>query len=152
MNESATSARIRDLLAIQTVQRSRAPRWILNRVKAAIKHGDVPRSSTPLTSGTTALGHVVDVHGDSWADHRGTLKWDGYELLVTEPYAAEISGAMFDQLAAAVRVLRAAYLFSATSEWFPGRTIRLFVAESPEVMSRFRKHEHVFGWSKKRDR
>jgi hypothetical protein len=152
MDESETSMRIRELLAIPALQRSRAPRWILNRVKVAIKEGDLPRSPTALTSGTTALSHVAGVHGHSWADHPGTLKWEGYELLVTEPYAADISGVMLEQLDAAARVLKAAYLFSATSEWFPGRTIRVFVAESPEVMSRFRKYEHVFGSSKKRDR
>lgn len=54
MDESKGSMKLRELLAVPVLQRSRAPRWILNRVKTAIREDDLPRSPTALTSGTTA--------------------------------------------------------------------------------------------------
>lgn len=150
MDDSDASARIRELLEISEPTRSRSPKWLLARVKAAVKAGTIGPWTTSPTSGDAALQHVCDAFGDKWADHRGFVKWDGYELLVTEPYAAEMGTEMMDQLHAAMKVLQAAYLFSATSWHFPGRTMRIYVAESHDVMSRFRKSEHVRGMTKQR--
>ncbi len=152
MDESDTSERIRELLQVTPPNRSRSPRWLLARVKEAVKDKRIGPWTTAPTSGDAALEQLTQTFGGKWVDHRGMVTFEGYELLVTEPYAAEIGREMFDQLEAAVDVLQAAYLFSANSWHFPGQTFRIYVGEHHSVITKLRNALHVPGVSRARVR
>jgi hypothetical protein len=122
-----------------------APRWILQRVKAAIKAGKINQSNLALTTGAVALDHLAGICGDSWADHFGMLKYDGNDVLVTEPYAASVSERTFNQLSKVAKILDAAYLVSAKSWHFPGRTLRIYVMENSKISVKIRSSENTPG-------
>jgi hypothetical protein len=111
----------------------------------AIKTGKIDGSQLPLfRTGGDALQYLKDNYSCPWADHFGVLEVDGHESLVTEPYAEKVTKEMIDILNAGIGILGGAYLFSATSWWYPGRTIRIYIAENREMATQARNHEGVF--------
>jgi hypothetical protein len=140
-DETDVPAKLRGLLKPFHVDRSRSPKWILPIVRRLISGGRLPECRFALTSAGIALEHAAKFCGDSWLDHDGKVKIDGFEFLVSEPYAEHTSLKMLQELEAFCELLGAGYTFTANSEHFPGRTIRIVVAESPRLALAFRQHE-----------
>jgi hypothetical protein len=142
-DKSRTSQLIRHMLRPEPSSRSSTPKWVLNSVKAAIKLGRLPKFNIPLLSANDALQHALGHLGRSWADHPGLIKWDGHELLVTEPYADRIDLEMLQELQQFREVIGGAFVFSANSAHFPGRTVRIVVAENSGVLARYKTSDYA---------
>jgi hypothetical protein len=142
INMSPTSKKIRELLDIKKIPTG-VPGWMLMKVQQAINDGRIGKPPYPVTSGASALRYLQDLYGTSWTDHFGMLKCDGFEVLVTEPYAEKVTKEMIDQLSAVTSVLGAAFLFSAISSHYPGRTIRIYIAENSKIATAIRNEEFV---------
>jgi hypothetical protein len=110
-------------------------------VKLAIKEGRIPKLNAALTSGATALEEATGVLGSTWRDHVGKFTWDGIEFLVSEPYADRINAQMLADLEAFTDALGTSYFFSANSEHFPGRTVRIVIGPTATDTNEYRKHE-----------
>jgi len=140
-DRSNTSDQLRELLDPPPVRRGMAPRWVLKAVKQAIEGGRMPRPDGALTSGTTALDEASRLLGSSWKDHFGKLTWDGIEFLVSEPYAERIDLRMLTELERFTEALETSYFFSANSEHFPARTVRIVIGPTTSDTNEYRKHE-----------
>lgn len=141
---SEVSNKLREILETPPISRGRAPRWVLQAVKEAIKDGKLPEADCALTSGAIALEYATCAIGmpigQDWSDHSGVLKWNGHELLVCEPYAEKVSAAMLSALEQFTEMTGTTYVMSANSEHYPGRTIRIVIGSAGAVGS-YRRRE-----------
>jgi len=142
-DKGEVSETVRQFLRPELLLRSRAPKWILSAVKLAVKSRHIPAASYPPRSAMDALQYVLACLGQSWADHVGLLEWDGRELLVAEPYADRIDLEMLQELQRFTETLGCAFMFSANSWHFPGRTVRIIIAESTGVLSSYKNSQCV---------
>ncbi len=140
-DESNTSNQMREILQPSPIQRGVAPRWVLKGVKRAIEEGRIPKLDAALTSGGTALEEATRVLGSSWRDHAGKLTWDGIEFLISEPYAERIDLRMLTELERFTNALGTSFSFSANSEHFPSRTVRIVIGPTTADTNEYRKHE-----------
>ena len=138
---SDASTQLREILQPSPLKRGLAPRWVLTAVKLAIKEGRIPKLKAALTSGATALEEATRVLGASWTDRIGKFKWDGIEFLVSEPYAERIDRRMLSELEDFAQAVGTSYFFSANSEHFPGRTVRIVIGPTTSDTNEYRKHE-----------
>jgi hypothetical protein len=134
---------IRQALATTPVNVARTPKWVLDAVKAAIKSKRLPDPRRPLMSAGEALEYATSHLGEAWVDHFGSLKYDGYDLLVSEPYASKITGQMLQDLEAFTDLVGGAYYFSAHSGHYPSRTVRIVVSNNKHVVERYKVSEYV---------
>jgi hypothetical protein len=140
-DRSDISDQVREMLQPSPVKRGVAPRWVLKGVKRAIEDGRIPKPDAALTSGGTALEEATRLLGSSWKDHAGKFTWDGIEFLVSEPYADRIDLRMLTELERFTEALGTSYFFSANSEHFPGRTVRMVIGPTNRDTTEYKKHE-----------
>jgi hypothetical protein len=121
------------------IDKSKAPKWVLAAAKVAIKQKKLPKSP-PLFSSMQALYHVAETFtGDGWLDHAGRIKWDGYELLTSEPYVERLSATAIEELEKFVGFIGGSYLICARSEHLPGKTVLIVISNSAHALESFRK-------------
>ena len=101
----------------------------------------MPKPDLAFTTGRTALEAATRLLGSSWDDHVGKFTWDGIEFLVSEPYAEKIDLQMLTELERFTKALGTGYIFSANSEHFPGRTIRIVIGPTKRDTTEYRKLE-----------
>jgi hypothetical protein len=121
------------------IDKAKVPKWVLDAAKAAVKRKKLPKSR-PLFSATQALYLIAEsTTGDGWLDHAGRIKWDGYELLTSEPYAERLSPSAIDELERFVSFIEGHYLICSKSEHLPGRTVLIVISNSEYALESFRK-------------
>ena len=141
-DDSDRSNKVRDALQTIPVNRGRIPKWVLGAVKAAVKTKRLPPSQFPLTSAGVALEHATKQLGGEWADHTGTIVYDSYDLLISEPYTSRIDAAALQQLEKFVKLVGGQYYLSTNSGHFPGETIRVVIGETEKAAAAFKSHEY----------
>jgi hypothetical protein len=121
------------------IDKAKAPKWMLATAKVAIKRKKL-RKSPPLLSSMQALYHVAETFtGDGWLDHAGRIKWDGYELLTSEPYVERLSATAIEELERFVSFIEGHYLICSKSEHLPGRTVLIVISDSEPALESFKK-------------
>jgi hypothetical protein len=104
------------------------PKWVQQRVNEAIKDGRMDDPGYVPVDGSTAMNHAVDCLGRKWADHWGHFTDDdGTEVLVSEPYADKVTQKALAQLEHFCEVLDLEYVLEASSQHYPGQTLRILV-------------------------
>lgn len=136
------SSRVRELLQPERVEGEHLPKWILKVVRQLIESNNLPPSATIIESAGDALRHALSNCGGSWADHLGLVTIDGHEFLVAEPYAAKIRLEMLHELQAFVDLVHGDYVFSSNSWQHPGGTLRIVVAETPDLILWYNKRAY----------
>ncbi|MDZ4687062.1 MAG: hypothetical protein SH850_18450 [Planctomycetaceae bacterium] len=127
-DKTEKSVAARKALSPASLNRGRVPSWVKVRIKLAISRGELNDCDHPLLAASTALDHLCRQIGSDWLDHYGSYKdVDGHDFLVSEPYSEKISPLMLTQLTSIAKILGVKYCFDSNSEWYPGRTVRIWI-------------------------
>ncbi len=105
------------------------PIEIRKNTNRAIRDGIFPKPNFPLSSWDALYFAARHCGGTHWIDHPGRIRLpDGRWALASEPY--QFFDYHREQIETFCRTLGLTYEFSERSWWYPGRTVRLTVAEN----------------------